>query len=203
MNRSDVIYYCVNGILAGHEDPNNWASQAQAFFHESGYEAEGYTYSDGIVGASLALDRRALEVAENIRANAIDGFSTRYVGHSNACRIFCHAFHASSDFRCDEGHLFAAAITEDCEQNFLNMASRQGRLGRLFLYVSPDDEILGAGALISYGRLGKDGPRNVCPELARIMTVVQPFNRPCRHCDWVSRDFDLSMASVLRNGGGN
>jgi hypothetical protein len=103
----------------------------------------------------------------------------------------------------DEMHLIAAAVKANCSLpvsrdgagggNGLNAAAK--RIGKLILYVSTADDVLGLP--IAYGDLGKNGPVAVSAELGGKLERV---NRICGHCDWVGRDFESTMRAILDDG---
>lgn len=196
MNRFN---YIIPGIMNAVNDARDWDYQAQAWLYNHGCGlSAGFNYFAGVAEGLLSRSRFGAMVASDLRPARAAGMSIRGVGHSNAAGIWVEALKESPSLFVDELHLIAAAIDADCKLNWLNMLAARGQIGKLVLYVSADDEILSL-PVISYGRLGRDGPKNVGPELAKILSIVRPDadQVPMRHCDWVGKWFERTMNTVV------
>ena len=191
--------YIVPGIFDSVNDPRMWDYQAQAWLHMHAFGmAAGFNYFADVIGATQQLDKQAAMIASDLRrARALGGATGLVpivcVGHSNGCRLLVEALKNFRDVWVDELHLIAAAVDHDAEENGLNAIARASQIGRLRLYVSPDDEVLALPG--AYGDLGRVGLVNACPTLARI---TETLRRHCGHSDWVGRDFESTMEAIVR-----
>ena len=196
--------YIIPGILTPLEDARTWDYQAQGWLWKNSFGiSAGFNYAAGVVGGILSRQEFGHTVRSDL-THAMQAFETIVcVGHSNGCGILldalCPVDPPPTPF-ITELHLIAAAVDNDCEKNGLNQPARRGQVGSVFLYVSSADEILGL-PVVSYGDLGKVGPSNVCPELAKILTIVDPPAADCGHCDWVTKYFDWTMQRIATAGG--
>jgi hypothetical protein len=201
---SDDYNYVVPGIFDRKEDPETWDWQARLWLHDHCYgHGSGFNYRAGIAGGTLKLTPFATIVGGDLTAAQLFPVR-RYVGHSNACRMFCRALELFPQLVVSEAHLIAAAVGENCELevgefgcgggNGLNAAVARGQIRKLVLYVSSADEILWLPG-ISYGKLGRDGPMKMSPALAEIVTIVR---RSCGHSEWVSQNFEETMQLIVK-----
>lgn len=189
------FFYFVPGILTRLENPRTWDYQAQLWVHDKGYGVgAGFNYSDGVIGATLALSKQARTVAMDLYSAREAGMEPVIaVAHSNGCRMVLDAL-SKYLIHADELHLLAPAADCDCRKNGLNEIAERGQVKRVVLYASPADEVLGGSGAVGFGELGKLGPTNLSPKLAGMLSEV---HRICRHGDWVGKDFEETMNSVV------
>lgn len=101
-----------------------------------------------------------------------------YIGHSNGCRVLLESMLQTPGLVLDDVHLIAAWVVRDCDKSGINQLLLDGRIKRLFLYVSSRDDVLGWNFL-SGRTLGKDGPTNV------KQTCVINYDNTETHTSWV------------------
>ena len=113
--------------------------------------------------------------------------------------------------RFDELHLIASALTSDMEKNGLAPALREGRVGQVHLYCSPDDEALKLGRLsklwswlapnrLGYGQLGLTGPTNA-DRATSPGTLHVHWRHGFKHSDWFAvENFGWLMRMVTNSG---
>jgi hypothetical protein len=177
-------------------DPTSWNIKGQGWLRSRIPPtdlAAGFSYFADIIGAQMHRYAFAAAVAQNLRQAMAEGFSIVAGGHSNGGRMLLDAFVADETLHGGL-HLLACAANNDCDQNGLNLAASRGQLDYVQLYVSPVDEILGLGPVLSFGTLGRSGPSNVSPALAKVLRPQ--ITRDFSHCQWVNQNFTDTMNSI-------
>lgn len=189
------FFYIIPGIFDGLENPATWDYQAQLWlFRRACGLAAGFNYRASILGGIMARERMAMIVADDL-VRAKDTTQLRPIkvaAHSNGTNIVLQALAMRPEAVADELHLIASAADRDCNQNHLNLITQRGQVGKVVLYVSADDEVLGLPKL-GYGDLGKAGPTNLCTQLAGILTRV---DQNCGHSDWITTNFESTMQRI-------
>ncbi len=197
------FYLFINGILTMPEAKSDWNARAVTWA-ESRYDqlADRYEYlSDAIFRRIFQADR-----VKNC-ADILDAYVPEHelivVGHSNGADIAVRLIE-TTNLKFAEVHLLAAAAEADFEKNGLNAALLSGRIGRLFLYGSHNDEALELALWseklaflgIGYGALGRTGPKNLDPVAARYVTQV--WCDAFGHGSWFTpANFADTMAAIV------
>ncbi len=169
-------------------DPRDWANWAPRMATEinllTSAKADEFRY----MAFALTPKARQEERAEYVRSLAQRAYSAGYdvvlVGHSNGCEVIRQALEGLPPI-VHSVHLIAGATEADMELAGWNRFLRKGIVGHLFIYKGTRDRVLqwiaAAGAFLGYGRLGWLGPKNIAPDQAHKITVIE---RPYEHCEW-------------------
>ncbi|MHA3773680.1 hypothetical protein ACXR0O_19260 [Verrucomicrobiota bacterium sgz303538] len=174
------LVFCINGILTRPSDPHAWTDRAVAWFlKHTDHDANAYEYFQTAILGRLFCERRHLDAAIELLARHMSGaprpLQLHLVGHSRGCEI-ARRLVVQYGVPVESLHLFAAAVDPDFERNGLNQALRSNRVNRVRLYTSTEDDVLrwiAAASLGLYGRLGYIGPRNVDPQVAHRVEIVE------------------------------
>lgn len=192
----------LNGILTRPSNPLAWTDRAVSWFRKrTRHDAHAYEYFQTAILGRLFFERlhlaNAIGLIARLQAGALHRPSLHLVAHSRGCEI-ARKLIVHHALPVETLHLFAAAVDPDFERNGLNQALRSCRVNRIRLYTSKEDDVLrwiAAASLGLYGRLGYTGPRNVAPDLAKRVEIVE--RNTYDHGEWFTpRNFETSMRLV-------
>jgi hypothetical protein len=186
-----------NGINTRTGDLKSWHFRAEDFIENTPpyWQAGTYHY---FVTALFRWLRQKFHIAQaliKVSRRSRPEEKIILVGHSNGCDIIVGIIkklldvkkhqkpeetQAQSELKIAEIHLVAPATEHDFEKNGLNEAVKCGIVGKIFVYISPDDQWLRIAkwtkwisyvyAGWGYGFLGLVGPKNVAPETKSVLT---------------------------------
>lgn len=172
---------CIPGILGNMEDPNEWDRAFAAEFDESVGRGVPFPYETGVIAGSGVfnpggLERSADQVAEILRkAMALKYTRIKVACHSHGNPVLCTALERNADLAVDDIHLIAAAMSEDCDVNFLNSLAGNNAVKRVIAYTSANDDVLaGPGGVPGYGKFGLLGPQNV-KQVGAILAPIEAY----------------------------
>lgn len=200
MNRKAYIF--INGILSNPGDENGWTDRAESWIEANTEDtATRHEYCCGVVTRRFFQNERVRKL-ENVAKRYL-GDKLVLVGHSNGCDII-ERFVRRGVYPCHEIHLIAAASEHDFEANGLNEALKKNKVGKVYVYWSPNDSVLKQarwtrGILkyvgLGYGHLGLVGPFNVNKD---VIDRVHNIQWGCNHSQWVdkSQGFDKLMQLI-------
>ena len=176
-------YLFINGIRTDVEaHAQNWNYRAERWIEdETDGTADCYAYSVKATTRWLKQDHHVQQCAAVLTGRRRPNDSLIIGAHSNGCEIARRVV-VDKGVPVSELHLIAAAVDDDFEKNGINRAVADGLIGRLFVYVSKSDRALKTAKRwhwvrflspkFGYGALGLLGPKNVSPETARRMDVL-------------------------------
>jgi hypothetical protein len=184
------IYIFINGIMCRPGDSHNWNARAVEWIHEhTGHRGDMVEYFCTIVGRAFFEKTLAEKLAEKISEYVRMGYEVILVGHSNGTALILKALGLLDWPEMVAVHLISAACEEDFEKNGLNFALKNGRVGKVCVWMSGHDSALHVakcrvGRWLGYGVLGLDGPQNVTeipdhlttPELWKPATIIAAPN---------------------------
>lgn len=196
------FFFFIPGIFQHPAGNDDWSDRACDYVeaHCPGDFARDYEYRCGIF-KTPGQARRCARVRDYL--NAFADCDRIVTGHSNGCDIALKTLATNPLIKVKALHLVAAATPAHCGTNGLNEIARRGQVQEVHLYVSKNDRILLAGWLSyelfgwvgrGFGDLGLEGPLNIGPDLAPILTIHQ--DDTMGHSDWLRGD---SLYSLLWN----
>lgn len=163
MNIEQCVFLAANGILTKAQDINGWTDLAEDFWQSRGLIGSRYEY---LCGPWLSRwwfhGQRVKELSTIIKRQSRPVI---YVGHSYGGALFSALLKSTKTY-FPAAHLFAPAVDSDFEKNGFNTALRSGRLGKLFIYGSNNDDVLKYAWASGLGSLGRHGAKNVDPVVA-------------------------------------
>ena len=180
MNLEQCEFLAVNGILTKSTDINGWTDLAEEFWQGKGLIGSRYEY---LCGPWLSRwwfhNQRVKELATIIKRKSRPVI---YVGHSYGGALFSSLVKSTKIF-FPAAHLFAPAAQCDFEANGFNSALRSGRLGKLFIYGSNNDDVLKHAWLSGLGTLGRAGPGETIDPTVKDR-VIRDWRDNYGHSNW-------------------
>ncbi len=207
MNRRAFIF--IPGILQTPQTVDSWADHAVYWVNEFVENAVGdrYEYRSGATTRWWGQAAR-VKACEYL----LKRYSTRQItigAHSNGCEIALRMLRECSDLHVRSLHLFAPAADACFEQNGLNKAIYEARVGEVHIYGSHHDRALWAGRLsrtlfgwagLGYGDLGRAGPANQSDIAKRVSTMN--WRDDFGHSTWFDNDhFHDTMRLITEQKG--
>lgn len=197
---SGKLYLIVPGIDESQNDFQQWTNAARNWIVANCPDADAVTFNynvssfEALLGGDRDLASKLnLEVveAQNSDKNVV------LIAHSNGNRVIVRMLEMFESLRMLEWHAIAAWCSSDCRKNGMNAGALSGALSRVQIYVSPEDEILGLGAIEAgepEGCLGKVGAKLIGDALDEIMAV--PVVREYAHCGWINDHLEETLRIV-------
>lgn len=198
MSRLANLY--IPGILTFPGDASNWSGRAVTFTHAlTGGErvAEKVEYFTTALLRPFGQQSRANKLARTWGFYNSKWWDVRLVGHSNGCDVICDVIRANPHFRASQIHLVCGACSADLESNGINETLRSSRVQEAFIYVAGRDKALRLaqtpiGQFLGYGTLGLKGPKNIDPQVARRVQVIEWPEYGHSDC-WSDANFPATM----------
>ncbi len=196
---SKRIYIYVNGILTFPGLSRNWNRRAVTWTHvHTPHKAESLEYLIGPLTRPFMDGYRATKLRRKL-AFYQEAFDIVLAGHSNGSDVILDAL-SQGGIKVAQVHLFSAACDADFERNCVNAMIKAGVIGRLDLYLAPNDPALllaatPVGRALGYGALGRTGPVNLRRDAARhVFTHVE---QGYGHSTWFDEaNFDWTMQCI-------
>jgi hypothetical protein len=199
-----IVYIFENGIDTVPGDATGWQARAIRWFaiHAGAFGIAVEYFSGPLLSRVLGQNQRARELAAVASEFLAAGWAVVLVAHSNGADVVRDALKQLGWPQISAVHLFSAAIPSDMKENGLDGPLAAGKIGRCRVYVAGKDEALKFGGLfgwLGYGKLGRDGPRNMSPKAGAHVDIVP--RTEFGHSSWwePGENFEWTMNEILNN----
>lgn len=198
---SKVIWLFAPGIFSKSSNNFEWIDRAGRWI-DTNTDDQSCVFNCELdaIFRRLQQQKKAQELATVFDELYKSGKSIRFVGHSNACDLFCRAIKLIKG-EIDQAHLISGACDSDFKSNGINDALSSDKVDKVFVYASKNDKALQKARAFSwlnvfglgYGYLGLVGPSKVQRYVnqGRVITV---WKNKYDHSDWFKpENFDFTM----------
>lgn len=173
-----AVHVVVPGIHHNPSWPDGWTDRAVEWTHDLWPDCSGekFEYFASFIFRRFGQKDRAVNLAALLAKRA----NRRVIltGHSNGTDVIVRALKIG--VRADVVNLIAPACERDFWKSGLNAALRNGRVGKVNIWISEHDSPMKLARLskrmlgwagLGYGTLGIDGPANIAPEVRHRVSI--------------------------------
>lgn len=174
-----TIILAINGINTFPGDEKDWNLRLDVWVDQNypaNVRCHPIQYLCGPIDRAFGQKDRCAKLQQLL--GEYEDWNKVVIGHSNGAAVAIEGLRLAGWPRIEKLHLVSAACEASFNKNGLNAALRDGRIGKVVVYVSGKDMALRLASqplarLLGYGILGLRGPVNVNPVLGpgRVTTM--------------------------------
>lgn len=205
------VFLLENGIDSAPSDWRTWPNRAMPWlFENTDFFAQSMMYFTTPLTVFWREMHREKTFSDLVNRYKKSNWKIHVAGHSNGTCVILGGLKLADWPRIETLHLICGACDSSFERNGLNQALRNGRIGKVFVYVAGRDgameieNILGKALFripFKGKPLGLNGPSDVDPmNLGRIRTIkTAPWDLYGHGSCWQNWNFDRTMVQITKN----
>ncbi len=201
-----TVYIFINGLYNIPNNSRNWTGRATTWVNtRTPHKAEKVEYFTSFTSVLLFQKSNVRKLYRTMQF--YKDWNIVLVGHSNGCRVITEMIDKYDDWsNIKEIHLVSAASEGDFNKNNFNKYIKEGRIGRISIYVSGKDiAIQWFGRTIiarffGYRILGLHGPYNIDESIEHKITTFwnNPWDNYGHSTCFCDENFDSTMFNFIK-----